>query len=72
MVTLAAVYAIQRRLHADRPGLAWGKAFLGAGLAGLPFSIAGGLFGAGGTDPFRPAPPAAWKAELVARALRRR
>ncbi|MDE1169752.1 MAG: hypothetical protein PW734_00860 [Verrucomicrobium sp.] len=44
--SLALVYLIQTRWAGNGRAAAWGKAFLGAFLAGLPFSIAGTLFGA--------------------------
>jgi len=45
-VTFVLVYLIQLKWSRDRPALSFGKAFFGAFLAGLPFSIAGGIFGA--------------------------
>jgi len=46
MTTLPLVYVIQRRWSKDERSNAFGKAFLGAFLAGLPFSIAGTMLGA--------------------------
>jgi hypothetical protein len=46
MITLPLVFLIQTRWRGDSGKVASGKAFLGAFLAGLPFSIAGTLFGA--------------------------
>lgn len=66
-VTLAAVFFVQRRLHRDRPAAAFGKAFLGAFAAGLPFSIAGGFLGvailalAGLPDPRLEVKKAVWR-----------
>jgi len=45
-VTFVLVYLIQNKWSRDRPALSFAKAFFGAFLAGLPFSIAGGIFGA--------------------------
>jgi hypothetical protein len=44
--TLPLVWVIQSRWAKDTASAAFGKAFLGAFLAGLPFSIAGTLLGA--------------------------
>ena len=44
--TFALVSGIQRRLHGDAPGVAAGKAFLGAVAAGVPFPITGTIVGA--------------------------
>jgi len=44
--TLPLVWVIQARWSKDTTSTAFGKAFLGAFLAGLPFSIAGTLLGA--------------------------
>jgi hypothetical protein len=46
LATFPLVFLIQRNWGQDRGATALGKAFLGAFLAGLPFSIAGGIFGA--------------------------
>jgi hypothetical protein len=46
LVTFPLVFLIQRRWCADRNSVAFGKAFLGAFMAGLPFSIAGTIYGA--------------------------
>ncbi len=46
-LTLIGVYLVQARMAGDRPAAAFGKAFLGAFAAGLPFSIAGTLLGSG-------------------------
>src|SRR5471032_1528062 len=47
LATFPFVYFFQLKWSKDRPAVAFGKAFLGAFLAGLPFSIAGTIFGAG-------------------------
>jgi hypothetical protein len=44
--TLPLVWVIQSRWSKDTMAVAFGKAFLGAFLAGLPFSIAGTMLGA--------------------------
>jgi hypothetical protein len=46
LVTFPLVFLVQTKWGRDRGTLALGKAFLGAFLAGLPFSIAGTMFGA--------------------------
>jgi hypothetical protein len=46
VVTFPFVYFFQSKWSSDLPGKAFGKAFLGAFLAGLPFSITGTIFGA--------------------------
>ena len=46
LATLPFVYYFQTQWSKDRPLPALGKAFVGAFLAGLPFSIAGTIFGA--------------------------
>jgi hypothetical protein len=46
LATLPLVYLIQWRWAKDSMGTAFGKAFMGAFLAGLPFSIAGTMLGA--------------------------
>ncbi len=46
LTTLPLVYAIQLKWGKDTMSNAFGKAFLGAFLAGLPFSIAGTMLGA--------------------------
>ena len=46
LITFPVVFAIQRTWSGDRDSAAFGKAFLGAFMAGLPFSIAGTLYGA--------------------------
>ncbi len=46
MATLPLVFAIQLKWSKDTMAGAFGKAFLGAFLAGLPFSIAGTMLGA--------------------------
>jgi hypothetical protein len=45
-VTLPLVYFFQLKWSSDTKGKAFGKAFFGAFLAGLPFSITGTIFGA--------------------------
>jgi hypothetical protein len=47
IVTFPLVYFFQRQWSKNAPSAALAKAFLGAGLAALPFSIVGGIFGAG-------------------------
>lgn len=47
LATFPFVYFFQLKWSHDTPARAFGKAFLGAFLAGLPFSIAGTIFGAG-------------------------
>lgn len=46
LVTLPLVFLIQLKWSRDTGARAFGKAFLGAFLAGLPFSIAGTMLGA--------------------------
>lgn len=46
LVTFPLVFIVQRRWGLDKRSVALGKAFLGAFMAGLPFSIAGTLYGA--------------------------
>jgi hypothetical protein len=46
MATLPLVFLIQWKWSRNSPASAFGKAFLGAFLAGLPFSITGTMFGA--------------------------
>ena len=46
LVTFPLVYFFQLKWARNSPKAAFGKAFLGAFLAGLPFSIAGTMFGA--------------------------
>jgi hypothetical protein len=46
VTTFPLVFLIQSRWSKDSAGSSFGKAFLGAFLAGLPFSITGTLFGA--------------------------
>ena len=46
LTTLPLVWVIQSRWAKDTASTAFGKAFLGAFLAGLPFSIAGTMLGA--------------------------
>jgi hypothetical protein len=46
VATLPLVFLIQKNWSKDSTGAAFGKAFLGAFLAGLPFSITGTMFGA--------------------------
>jgi hypothetical protein len=46
LATFPFVYFFQLKWSQDRPAAAFGKAFFGAFMAGLPFSIAGTLFGA--------------------------
>jgi hypothetical protein len=46
VVTFPLVFLIQKRWGSDTSSAAAGKALLGAVLAGLPFSIAGTMFGA--------------------------
>jgi hypothetical protein len=46
LTTLPLVWVIQSKWSKDTMSTAFGKAFLGAFLAGLPFSIAGTLLGA--------------------------
>jgi hypothetical protein len=46
MATFPLVYLIQWKWAKDNAATAFGKAFLGAFLAGLPFSIAGTMLGA--------------------------
>lgn len=45
IVTFFCVFFIQRKWALDRSSVAFGKAFLGAFMAGLPFSIAGTIYG---------------------------
>jgi hypothetical protein len=46
LATFPLVFFVQRRWSLDRLPAAFGKAFLGAFMAGLPFSIAGTIYGA--------------------------
>jgi hypothetical protein len=46
LVTLPLVYLVQTKWSGDNSTTAFGKAFLGAFMAGLPFSIAGTIYGA--------------------------
>jgi hypothetical protein len=46
LTTFPFVYFFQLKWSQDRPAAAFGKAFFGAFMAGLPFSIAGTMFGA--------------------------
>jgi hypothetical protein len=46
LATFPLVYFFQLKWSKNTPQAAFGKAFLGAFLAGLPFSIAGTMFGA--------------------------
>jgi hypothetical protein len=46
LATFPFVYFFQTKWAKNSPRAAFGKAFLGATLAGLPFSIVGGIFGA--------------------------
>jgi hypothetical protein len=46
LATFPIVYVIQWRWAKNSPSVAFGKAFMGAFLAGLPFSIAGTMLGA--------------------------
>jgi hypothetical protein len=46
LATFPLVFFVQRRWSLDRLPVAFGKAFLGAFMAGLPFSIAGTIYGA--------------------------
>ena len=46
LATFPFVYFFQLKWSQDRPAAAFGKAFFGAFMAGLPFSIAGTMFGA--------------------------
>ncbi len=46
LITLPLVFMVQMRWSGDNRATAFGKAFLGAFMAGLPFSIAGTLYGA--------------------------
>src|SRR5579871_4073208 len=46
LVTFPLVFVIQKKWSLDRNGAALGKALLGAFMAGLPFSIAGTIYGA--------------------------
>jgi hypothetical protein len=46
LVTLPLVYLVQWKWSKDTMAASFGKAFLGAFLAGLPFSITGTIFGA--------------------------
>jgi hypothetical protein len=46
LVTFPLVYLIQKRWSGDGGATALGKALLGAFMAGLPFSIAGTIYGA--------------------------
>jgi hypothetical protein len=46
MITFPLVFLIQKRWGGDTGAPAMGKAFLGAFMAGLPFSIAGTIYGA--------------------------
>jgi hypothetical protein len=45
LVTFPIVFMIQRKWSLDRNSAAFGKAFVGAFMAGLPFSIAGTIYG---------------------------
>jgi hypothetical protein len=47
VVTLPLVYLIQTKWSRDKGSVAFLKAFAGAFMAGLPFSIAGSIYGAG-------------------------
>ena len=47
LATFPFVYFFQLKWSGNKPAVAFGKALLGAVLAGLPFSIAGTMFGAG-------------------------
>jgi hypothetical protein len=46
LVTFPFVFAIQKKWSLNSNAAAFGKAFLGAFMAGLPFSIAGTIYGA--------------------------
>jgi hypothetical protein len=46
LITLPLVFMVQMRWSGDSRAAAFGKAFLGAFMAGLPFSIAGTIYGA--------------------------
>jgi hypothetical protein len=46
LVTLPLVYKIQTKWSRDKASVAFAKAFAGAFMAGLPFSIAGTIYGA--------------------------
>jgi hypothetical protein len=46
LVTFPVVFAIQKKWSLNNNTTAFGKAFLGAFMAGLPFSIAGTIYGA--------------------------
>jgi hypothetical protein len=46
VLTFLVVFVIQRKWRLERNSVALGKAFLGAFMAGLPFSIAGTIYGA--------------------------
>jgi hypothetical protein len=46
LVTFPVVFAIQKKWSLNTNTTAFGKAFLGAFMAGLPFSIAGTIYGA--------------------------
>ena len=46
LLTFPLIYFFQAKWSRNEPSAAFGKAFLGAFLAGLPFSIVGGMFGA--------------------------
>ena len=46
LVTLPLVFLVQTKWSGDTRAVAFGKAFLGAFMAGLPFSIAGTIYGA--------------------------
>jgi hypothetical protein len=46
LVTFPVVFAIQKKWGRNTTAAAFGKAFLGAFMAGLPFSIAGTIYGA--------------------------
>jgi hypothetical protein len=70
--TLPAVYLSQRRLAGDKAAPALLKALLGAVLAGLPFSIEGGIFGALVLMLSGLPHPAGVKMHLLKKALRRR
>ena len=45
LITLPLVFMVQTRWSGDNRTTAFGKAFLGAFMAGLPFSIAGTIYG---------------------------
>lgn len=46
LITLPLIYQIQRKWSLDKGSVAFAKAFAGAFMAGLPFSIAGTMYGA--------------------------